>query len=364
MAFWPLTLFSFGNGFIVFTLISHLCLLGSMWLIITRLIPLPERLLSRTLFLCLAIVYTFGFDAVHTTLELGQINLVVLFLICLSLVALQEKASDWRIAFPLTIAILLKTYPAFLLILLAARRRFKAAALTLACCGILVALAGLVIPRDVWASWLTEVVPAASNTKALILLFSHTPLDFTWNQSIAGFMKRLFGDTIWGQPPLSYPALAAPLTTIAEAVVVGITSLFAFRFYKRVNPVAGVADDTAAFLLMMYLVAPLSWDHHLVFVLPSAFLALVFIVNGLTVNGSLSGKAAFGLALILCVLAWRVPLDTPIFKKHWWTLLGFVKLYAVAALWIFFTVRLARTPSRVPDESVASLQSHSLQPQL
>jgi Ca2+/Na+ antiporter len=190
-------------------------------------------------------------------------------------------------------------------------------------------------------------------------LFSHTPLDFTWNQSIGGVLKRLFGDTIWGYPPLSWPAVAAPLSKVLEAIVIGITSLLAFRYYNRRRPSDGLADDTAAFLLMMYLVAPVSWDHHLVYVLPAAILALGFILEG-----RIRGKAAFGLAVILCMLAWRVELDVSFFKKHWWTLLGFVKFYAVAALWVFFVVRLARASFRTTEEYGLRAPANVLQSQV
>lgn len=359
LAFWPLTFFSIKNAFVVFTLISHLCLLGSMWLIIMRLTPLPRPIPMRTVFFCLSIAYILSFDGVRGTLNLGQINLIVLFLICLFLVALQEKGSAWRIAAPLSLAILLKTYPVFLLILLLIRRRFKAAALTVAYLGAVVAVAALVIPGYVWASWFREVMPAASNTKYMLWLFSHTPMDFTWNQSIAGFLKRLLGDTAWGHSPLSLPGLAAPLATVLEIAVIGATSFFAFRSYRERNPAEWVTDDIAAFLLMMYLVSPVSWDHHMVYILPSAILALRFILNG-----TVRGKAAFGMAVILYVLSWRFQMDSSLFKKSWWTLLGFADFYAVAALWIFFTMRLAKTSPKVTEQSEVAVLSHSLQPQL
>jgi len=359
LAFWPLTFLSLKGAFVVFTLISHLCLLGSIWLMLVRLTPLPRQPLVRTVFLCLATAYVLCSDAVRITLELGQVNLMVLFLICATLAALQGRRSNWRIAAPLSIAILLKTYPLFLLILLLTRRRFKAAVLTLAYFGVFVALAAVAVPSYVWSSWLTEVVPAASSTRALAFLFSHTPLNFTWNQSVAGLLKRLLGDTLWGHSPLSFPGLAEPLIKIVDAALIGITSFFAFRFYKRRHPVDGVAEDTAAFLLMMYLVAPISWDHHLVYVLPAAILALGFIVQE-----KVRGRAAFWLAVTLCVLAWRVELDVSLFQKQWWTLLGFVKFYAVAALWAFFAIRLARASSRVAEESSVPVMSQELQPHL
>jgi hypothetical protein len=359
LAFWPLTFLSFANAFIAFTLISHLCLLGSLWLIITRIAPLPRHMGLRTAFVCFSIAYVLSFNAVQVTLLLGQINLIVLFLICASLAAIQSRGPAWRIAVPLSFAILIKTYPIFLLILLVARRRYKAAVLAVTYLGVIIAVAAVVVPTYVWASWLTEIVPAASSSKELFRLFSHTPLDFTWNQSIAGFLKRLLGDTIWGQSPLSYPGLARPLTGILDAVVIALTSFWAFRFYKHANPGDRVTDDMAAFLLMIYLIAPISWDHHLVFVLPALIAAL-----GLILQGTIRGKTAFAVAVTVVMLAWRYQMDAHLFKKHWWMLLGFAQLYAVAALWIFFLFRLARASSSAPEHPAIPALSHSLQPQI
>jgi hypothetical protein len=97
----------------------------------------------------------------------------------------------------------------------------------------------------------------------------------------------------------------------------------------------------------------------LVYVLPAAILALGFILEG-----RIRGKAAFGLAVILCMLAWRVELDVSFFKKHWWTLLGFVKFYAVAALWVFFVVRLARASFRTTEEYELRAPANVLQSQV
>jgi hypothetical protein len=64
------------------------------------------------------------------------------------------------------------------------------------------------------------------------------------------------------------------------------------------------------------------------------------------------------------MLAWRVELDVSLFQKYWWTLLGFAKFYAVAVLWIFFVVRLARASSGTPEEYEVREPANMLQPQL
>src|ERR1700722_12384088 len=41
LAFWPLANLSILDAQTLFTIVSHLCLLGSIWLILTKLVPLP-----------------------------------------------------------------------------------------------------------------------------------------------------------------------------------------------------------------------------------------------------------------------------------------------------------------------------------
>src|SRR5581483_235247 len=137
------------------------CLIGSIWLILTKLIPLPKQPALRAIIWCASIAYILLSDSVPVTLNLGQINIITLFFICLSLSALQQGKSAWRAAWPLSIAILLKTYPVLLLILLFVRRQFRALALTVACYGAFVAVALVALPGTIWTSWRTEVLPAA-----------------------------------------------------------------------------------------------------------------------------------------------------------------------------------------------------------
>lgn len=335
LAFWPLTVFRLEHAFVLFTIVSHLCLLGTMWLILTRLISLPEQRQLRTLALCLCVGYMLLSDAVPATLNLGQINIIAGFFVCLSLTALVEDKPAWRIALPLCLAILLKTYPVLLLILLVTRGKYRAAALTVGCYGLFVAAAAVLLPAEVWTSWRTQVLPAAVVSKDEAVLFSHSNVSFVWNQSITGFFTKLFGDRTQTKAPLYLPGLATPVAHFFSAALMALTSWLAFRAWRRGPRIGNALDDIAAFLLMVYLVAPVSWDHHLVFVLPSAVLALTLILNG-----AARGRTGTVLAIALCLIAWRMNLDLPLFSKHWWTLLASLKFYAVMALWVFFARRL------------------------
>jgi hypothetical protein len=332
LAFWPLAKLSLANGFTAFTVVSHLCFLGSIWLILARLIPLPRASPLREITIVVSLAYMLCFDGVVVTFWLGQVNLIVLFFICLALSALKGGSSNWRLALPLSVAILLKTYPVFLLVLLFFRRRFQAMALTCIFYGSFTAISAFMLPTDVWSSWFTKVVPAGGYASNQI--GSGAP----WNQSISGFVTRLLVPNEFVKVPLNYSSLAKPLATILALIVVGVTVFFSFRLSRRGDHERSEGDESAAFLLMIYLIAPLSWDHHLVYILPAAVLAV-----GLIVNNSARGKVAVVPGAALCLIAWRIRLDYPTFMNGWWTLLISVKFYAVVVLWLFFLNRLRRS---------------------
>jgi hypothetical protein len=87
----------------------------------------------------------------------------------------------------------------------------------------------------------------------------------------------------------------------------------------------------------MYLVAPISWDHHLVFILPATALVVALLLNG-----SVRGKLPIFLFIALCLIAWRMNLESTMLKKGWWSLLASFKFFSVMGLWAFFLFRLHR----------------------
>ncbi len=347
LAFWPLARLSLAEARAAFFVASHLCLLGAIWLMLTKLMPFSREERVREITLLVGLVYLMCFDPSFANLGLGQVNVAVLFFICLALAALKKDAPDWEIALPLAIAILLKTYPVLLLILLFFRKRIRAAVLTSVFFGAFTALAALVLPGKVWHSWWVEVIPLSGYANNGIAAA------YAWNQSLNGFVMRLLLPNSFSPTPLNYPFLAKPMATLLAAVLVGVTLFYSFRASKRSGYKLQEGDEVAAFLLMIYLIAPLSWDHHLVYILPAALLALKLIIEGST-----SGKAAVVLGTALVLMAWKFPLDSPAFMHGWWTLLISTKFYAVMVLWIFFINRLRRSSTTLEAPSDAGLESN------
>jgi alpha-1,2-mannosyltransferase len=342
IAFWPLALMSFGTGKAAFIVASHICYLAAVWIILSKLTPLPDEARRRELTIAAALLYLFLFDPAQVTLGLGQVNLIVLPFLFLALAAMRANAQAWQIALPLSAAILLKTYPALLLLPLLFRGNFKAIVLTCVFYGIYALIALVTLPLDVWSTWFTGVLPHGGYTKNL------GAASGPWNQNINAFVCRLFLENPWSDAPLRAPALAAPVANVLGLAVLGATAWFGFRDSRR-NPGRPIGDaEIAALLLMIFLIAPLSWEHHFVYVLPAAILAIAMMCKG-----EVKAVAAAALLAALFVIAWRVPFAEPPLRKGWWTLLISVKFYAAAGLWLFFLNRLRRTAATPADSSHA-----------
>ena len=102
-------------------------------------------------------------------------------------------------------------------------------------------------------------------------------------------------------------------------------------------------EEIVLVLLSLFLVAPLSWEHHLVFVLPAALLALKHLLEG-----RLTVATAIPVGLAICVLAWPLTYVFQIRDEGALSLLISLKTYATVGLWVYFLIRLWR--SRPADQ--------------
>ncbi|HEX8373144.1 MAG TPA: glycosyltransferase 87 family protein, partial [Chthoniobacterales bacterium] len=349
LAFWPLALLPYDAAFGAFQVLSHLCFLGSVWLLLTSINSFPRAFGLRQIAIGLTAVYLFNFHPSLQTLGLGQVNHITFFFLCLALVAFRRSAAPWMVALPLALAILLKTYPALLVIFLFSARRYKEVFLTCAIFAVFVGLSLVTLPAGVWTSWITEIMPRggfANNSIAPAL---------NWNQNINGFISRLFLENPFVNSPWTASALAKPLATILALFVAGLTFLTCWRFHRSDRSAQGSDDLIAAFLLMIFLIAPLSWDHHLVYILPAIVQAICLIVAG-----AVNRKMSILLTACLFLIAWFIPLDHPKFMQGWGTLLISIKFYPVVVLWAYFVYRCWQNP-RLPWKS-ANLKMNSVQP--
>ena len=342
LLFLPFSWFSYASVKIAVLLANHVSLLALLYLLLFRILTVtrppaaaernqPGTFLMGWITLPLLLLYMLQFHPVVVTLGHGQVNLTVLVLLALFWVALRERRPGALTALPLAGAILLKTYPALFLPLLLIRRRWRTAGWTAAYLAGAVGVSWAVLPRQAWSDWFRVVLPTGGYANEPLGLLSPA---MPWNQSVNGFAARLFLNPVYAAHP--NPLLARVVPWLAAAAIVGTLVWLAVRLTRR-QETRYLNDEFVTVLLSMFLIAPLSWEHHLVFVLPAAMLALLQLMGG-----SLSLRASLGVGLVVFVLAWPMGFVFRIQGTGPLSLLVSLKFYAVLALWGYFVRRLVK----------------------
>ena len=345
---WPLHFFSYEGAKALMLVINHACLLFALVFMLRKLFREEFARPFGVLAAAVTIAYTLLFDPAVVTVQLGQVNLLLLVCLCLVWHALRTRGSALAIAIPLALAIVIKTYPGLLLLLLLACRRYKAAALTLALFAGVCAASYLLLPTGIWTDWLVKVLPNGDE--------AHPG---PWNQNIRAFIARTFMPNDFSEPLLAWPAVVKPAIMLLSAAVFGTTMWLSYRCWRRPDGPRLLDLHASLYLFTIFLIAPVSWEHHFIYLLPCLALVILMIFSG-----EIRSHWRWIAALSLCLIAWRLPIFGEGLKKGPWVLLISAKFYPAVALWVLLaatTYRLTSATASAPDgENRAEPDRHLL----
>jgi alpha-1,2-mannosyltransferase len=236
----------------------------------------------------LAVPVVYLLEPVRSTIGLGNVNLFIAALVCADVVALR-RGSRWA-GVGIGLAAAVKLTPAlFVLYLLLTRRRRPA----LTAVGTFLAAAALtfaVAPRTSWQYWTHEIWQTSRVASP----------DSPDNQSLMGMFARLADP---GRPSTVLWALAA-------GGVLALAMWRAVRAFAQGDELVGVTLTGVA----GFLISPLSWSHHLVWVVPAVAVLLDIAAaprwhegtsRFLRVNGRGAGAIRWAvLAVVVAALIW------------------------------------------------------------
>ncbi|HSH39060.1 MAG TPA: glycosyltransferase family 87 protein, partial [Chthoniobacterales bacterium] len=342
---WPLHFFSYEGAKALMLVINHACLLFALGFMLRKLFRDDSERSYGTVAAALIIAYALLFDPAVVTMQLGQVNLVLLVCICLVWHALKQNGSAWAMAIPLAFAIVLKTYPGLLVLLLIACRRYKAAALTLGLFAGFCALSFAVLPSGIWTDWITRVLPNGDE--------AHPG---PWNQNIRAFIARAFMPNQFSEPLIAAPGLVKPSIMLLSACVFAVTMWLSYRCW-RIRDGARLMDlHISLYLFTIFLIAPVSWEHHFIYLLPCLVLILLMLLSG-----EARGHWRWIAPLSLCLIAWRLPIFGEGLKKGAWVLLISAKFYPAVALWLLFVARtwLITRHRILPEAAVTAVNTEA-----
>ncbi|KRC46100.1 MULTISPECIES: glycosyltransferase 87 family protein [unclassified Nocardioides] len=183
-------------------------------------------------------------EPVWSTFSFGQVNLFLMAAVLADVLRPERKHAGWLVGLVAGIKLTPLFFVAFLLVI--GRRR--AAGTAVASFAATVLVGAVAAPRASWAYW-TDVLWDPGRVGGV---------EYAGNQSVLGILSRALGHEA---PTLLWFAVAG--TTAAAAL------LAAALVWRSASPAARpLAACTAAY--GMLLASPISWDHHWVWLVPTA----------------------------------------------------------------------------------------------
>ena len=288
----------------------------------------------------LALLYAVFFVPLTITISYGQINILVSVFICGAWYLAKEHRHPIWVALLLALAIILKLYPILLLVPFWLRREYKTVAFTLLTLVILIGLTILVLPRGVWNGWYENVGSVGYGVQVLGVRTT-----IPSNQSLYGFLARLlYGSNKRFSALLSLPEqVAAFVPYVVIGLFLATSLLVSFISRKR-----STFDLQMSFwLVISYLIAPISWHHHMVFVFPAILITLYGLIDQ-----KRDFKTLIPVALFALFWLYDYPSNLPAFRQGFNTLLMSVPLYVMLVFWALLVFLLSRErPTRQAELS-------------
>jgi alpha-1,2-mannosyltransferase len=223
-------------------------------------------------------------EPVHTTLVLGQINLLILVAVCFDLSRPDDR---WYKGIGVGLATAIKLTPAVFIVYLLVTRRWRAFWVSSATMLASIVAGFLVSPRDSAVYWGGAFIDGGR-------IAGVTPMSFADNQSLHGLAVRLAHGHRTATP--LWLALAAAVLVVGFAIAVRAT-----RLGEQPLAVATVG-------LVGLLVSPVSWSHHWVWAIVVLVVAADLfrrLLPSLSLGAQMAGVAV-PLAVLLILFEWPV----------------------------------------------------------
>jgi hypothetical protein len=236
---------------ITFLLLNNLLLFSSLAIILkagrAKWPTLPQFLL--------ALLLVFTLEPIHVSLQLGQVDFVILFLIAVTFWA-YKGGRNIMVGVCLALAAMIKLSPAVLIIYFLWKREFSifvSAVITALMVGI---LSWLMVGSEAIMFFSTSILPALLKGSA-----------FFQNQSLNGFFSRLFAD-----PGLYYSLQEFPsipqVRTLSTLASLALVAMGAFVTRKRISRNSLRFDlEFSLVIVTMLLGSTISWEHYFTWLL-------------------------------------------------------------------------------------------------
>ena len=251
----PLTWMSYQSATVLLMAATPLCAAVTTHVVLRRLGVEPRT--AHALAPWLALVGVITLEPFPKTMEYAQVNAILMALVAVDLFLVPER-SRWR-GLLSGLAAAIKLTPAVAILVLLARREWRAAATMAGSAVGLTLLAGLAAPAESWEFFTSAMWDPGRAGFA----------DYSGNQNLKGAIARGLPESAWN------------LTWAACSLLTVVAAWFLCRRLDRLRgdggPAGGVGQDDGLILSLQIsvvmvlglLISPISWSHHWVWCLPA-----------------------------------------------------------------------------------------------
>ena len=152
LAFYPLALMSYSTAKVALTLVNQLCVVALLYVLLVQILNYRVSEILGQLGPAAVVIYVLLSRGITFTIEEGQVNLIVILLLCLVWCGLSRNGAAWMTGLANWKRDLLKTYPAAIIPLLLLRRRYAACMWMLSLLLFATIIAGLALPHSAWGT--------------------------------------------------------------------------------------------------------------------------------------------------------------------------------------------------------------------
>ena len=250
----PLTWMSYQQATVLLIVATPLCAAVTAYAVLRRLAVAPR--MARSLAPWLALIGVIALEPFPKTMEYAQVNAILMALVAVDLFLVPER-SRWRGVLS-GLAAAIKLTPAVAILVLLARREWRAAATMAGSAVGLTLLAVLAAPAESWEFFTSAMWDPGRAGFA----------DYSGNQNLKGAIARGLPETAWN------------LTWAACSLLAVVAAWFLCRRLDRLRGAGRAAGGTgqddglvlslqiSVVMVLGLLISPISWSHHWVWCLP------------------------------------------------------------------------------------------------
>ncbi len=312
----PLTWMSYQQATVLLIVATPLCAAVTAYAVLRRLAVAPR--MAHSLAPWLALIGVIALEPFPKTMEYAQVNAILMALVAVDLFLVPER-SRWRGVLS-GLAAAIKLTPAVAILVLLARREWRAAATMAGSAVGLTLLAALAAPAESWEFFTSAMWDPGRAGFA----------DYSGNQNLKGAIARGLPEAAWN------------LTWAMCSLLAVVAAWFLCRRLDRLRGAGRAAGGTgqddglvlslqiSVVMVLGLLISPISWSHHWVWCLPVLMAVAAAAWRWRSTALGVAGAAGF-LVFVLAMQWWfpeqnHVEQNWPAWAKAvgssytWWAL--------------------------------------------